>query len=247
MPAGMLSTSVNAEYLYGFSNIQLNHLDWTKSTENKTEQRDFTYIRLEGGSGYSWGELYGFLDLENPTKSSGRTVRARHEDGRVNDGRRVAMKGNARVNIGDTGFNLFGQIFDISGQKFDEQNRFYGFGYNLVGRNFFFKPFLAAHHAQSTYFNGSNGYVLGWTASYDFSAINQKFTLFNWHETEFSRDKEYLRVNNKSEKTGHNGALELWWHATDSITAGLQYRYASDKLGYAENQDGVIYSLKYNF
>ncbi|WP_354011373.1 outer membrane protein OmpK [Endozoicomonas lisbonensis] len=157
------------------------------------------------------------------------------------------MKGNTRINLGDTGFNLFGQIFDISGQGFDEQNRFFGFGYNFVGDNFFFKPFLAGHNTQSTYFNGSNGYVLGWTASYDFSAMNQNFTLFNWHETEFGRDKDYLNVGGKSEKTGHNGALELWWHATDSVTAGLQYRYAENKLGYAESQSGVVYSLKYNF
>ena len=137
MTAGMMSSSVNAEYLYGYSNIQLNYLDWTKSTENKTEQRDFAYVRLEGGSGYSWGEIYGFFDVENPTKSNSRTVSPREGTVRVNGGRRVAMKGNARVHLGDTGFNLFGQVFDISSHGFNEQNRYFGFGYNLVGNNFF--------------------------------------------------------------------------------------------------------------
>ncbi|MET4695692.1 outer membrane protein OmpK [Endozoicomonas lisbonensis] len=70
LTAGVMSTSANADYLYGFSNVQLNFMDWTNSTENKTEQRDFAYLRVEGGSGFSWGELYGFVDVKNPTKST---------------------------------------------------------------------------------------------------------------------------------------------------------------------------------
>lgn len=60
---------------------------------------------------------------------------------------------------------------------------------------------------------------------------------------EFDRDKNY----GNGGRNGINGAIAFWWHATDSITTGVQYRYAHNKLGEDFLQDGVVYSLKYNF
>ncbi|UGA39833.1 hypothetical protein JOS77_10770 [Chromobacterium haemolyticum] len=48
-------------------------------------------------------------------------------------------------------------------------------------------------------------------------------------------------------RTGQNGAIGLWWTPVKSMTAGLQYRYAVNKLGVAGNENAIIYSLKYNF
>ncbi|EOF5082129.1 hypothetical protein ACK1W2_003681, partial [Salmonella enterica] len=42
--------------------------------------------------------------------------------------------------------------------------------------------------------------------------------------------------------------LNTWpWNATPHLTAGVQYRYADNKLGESFLQDGIIYSIKYLF
>lgn len=47
----------------------MNYFDWICSIMYKfgdfLYKDDFVYIELEGGVGYSWGEIYGFFDLEN--------------------------------------------------------------------------------------------------------------------------------------------------------------------------------------
>ncbi|WP_062260110.1 outer membrane protein OmpK [Endozoicomonas arenosclerae] len=230
------TSTANAEYQYGFSNVSISRLDWSDGTEERTAggKKDFTYLELEGGAGFDWGEIYGFIDLENPHKSN------KEDDG---DGRRVAMKGTMRLNLGDTGFNLYGQVYDLSTDGFNEQNRVVGFGYNFAQGSFFFKPFIGLHNAQTTYFSGNNGYMLGWVLGYGFKAFGEDFMVTNWHETEFNRDEDYA----EGKETGQNGAVSLWWNATDTITAGLQYRYADDKLGADTYQNAMIYTLKYNF
>lgn len=59
-------------YQNGFANINVNYLDWSHRTvqksKNTTHKKDFAYIELEGGANFKWGELYGFIDLENPFK-----------------------------------------------------------------------------------------------------------------------------------------------------------------------------------
>ena len=148
-----------------------------------------------------------------------------------------------------------GQIYDLSTDGFDEQNRFVGFGYNFTGENYFFKPVLALHNANTTAYSGNNGYMFGWVAGYDFNMAGQSFSVTNWHEYEFGRSSKYHidkfddkgNALEKGTKSGYNGAVALWWNATDQITAGLQYRYADNKLGNNRYQDGMIYTLKYNF
>ena len=85
--------------------------------------------------------------------------------------------------------------------------------------------------------------MVSWVLGYDFNISNHKFSITNWNEIELFRNTDYL--NGKEE--GINGALSLWWHATKLITAGMQYRYADNKLGSTTYQDGVIVSLKFNF
>ncbi len=79
-----------------------------------------------------------------------------------------------------------------------------------------------------TYYTGDNGYVLGWVAGYSFSLGSEKFSVTNWNEYEFDRDASYAAGNGG--KDGINGAVALWWNATPHLTAGVQYRYADNKL-----------------
>ncbi|WP_309298144.1 outer membrane protein OmpK, partial [Escherichia fergusonii] len=100
-------------------------------------------------------------------------------------------------------------------------------------------------YTDQTYYTGDNGYVMGWVAGYSFMLGSEKFTLTNWNEYEFDRDESYAAGNGG--KDGINGAVAFWWNATPHFTAGIQYRYADNKLGEAFLQDGIIYSVKYIF
>lgn len=231
MAAGFSATA-SAEYLYGFANVSINRLNWTDKTENRSHQNDFTFLEIEGGAGFDWGEVYGFFDLENPHKSN-------------DEGRATAMKGTIRYNIGSSGFNLYGHIYDLNGSGFYEQNRLLGVGFNYRNASFFWQPFLAVNNTESSNMgntiSGFNGYVAGWVLGYGFNLMDQDFMVTNWNEYEFDRDAEYV-----GGQSGINGAAALWWNMNEKITLGLQYRYAEEKLGSPTYQDGFVYSLKYN-
>ena len=107
-------------------------------------------------------------------------------------------------------------------------------------------------YQDSTYFSGWNGYMAGWIFNYDFNVLGEDFFVFQWHEMEFNRDKEHYQLNNgitigDGSSHGINGALSIWWKAHKKVTTGIQYRYAENKLGFANYQSAFIYSLKYNF
>ena len=240
---GMANAEVVLGYQGGFANININYLDWSHNTEKKskntTHKRDFAYIELEGGANFNWGELYGFIDLENPFNKQ-------HEAPGKNQ--RYTLKTTARIYLGDTDFNLYGHVYgtwSLPGEKyggnFHEVNTLLGVGYNTSIGNLWFKPFLALHYVDQTFYSGTNGYVLGWVAGYNFKMFGEDFMITNWNEIEFGRHKRY------GKRTGVNGAIALWWNATDHLSTGIQYRYANNKLGDNFYQDAVIFTLKYNF
>ena len=113
------------------------------------------------------------------------------------------------------------------------------------------KPFIGVHYTYDTYFHGLNGYMGGWVFNYDFGMFNQKFSISQWNEIEFGRDKKFYEDDGEpigdGKSYGLNGALSTWWHINDDITTGVQYRYANHKLGNIEYQSAFIYTLKYNF
>lgn len=235
---------------WSFANMSLNYLDWSRGTEERTADNaakgDFFFLELEGAVGFEWGEFYGFADLENPGSD-----RLEH-DGR--DNRRSAAKVTSHLYLGDSPFSVYLHVYDFRDYGFDvrEQDQIVGLGYRRTFDNgFWIKPFLGAAHLNSNNYTGMNGYMLGWVFGYAFKAFEQKFTVTNWHELTFERDDEYLHdnyVNGTADEMGNNGALALWWHPAEAITAGVQYRYSVDKLGSPDAyQNATIYTLKYNF
>lgn len=232
--AALTATSVQAEPIYSFANVSANYLDWSSRTTSETGKKDFPYLELEGGAGYNWGEVYGFFDLENPTREWDR------DDGRS---MRIAAKGTVRYYLGDSGFNLYGHYYNTTMKGFYENNLIYGIGYNFNVGPVWAKPFLAANYTNNKFFEGSNGYMFGWVLGYDFQVAGQKFSFTNWNEYEFARDEAY----GNGGKDGLNGAAAVWWHPTPSITTGIQYRYADKKLGSETYQNAMVYSIKYNF
>lgn len=226
------NVTASAEYQWGFANVGVNYLDWSKGTEQKSTKKDFGYLEIEGGAQFNWGELYGFFDLENYDRA-GRKARS-------------ASKGSIYYYLGESKISLYAHVYNFTSQGFAEQNRVVGLGYAFARENFWFKPFLGRHDVTQTYFNDFNGYMTGWFVAYRFTWKTIAFFLADWHEFEFARDRIYAQSNGAS-RTGHNGALSLWITPWKATTFGLQYRYASDKLGTGGALGAMIYSFKYNF
>ncbi len=226
------STVAFADYQWGFADMNINYLDWDGGTENKSTKKDFTYVELEGGAQHSWGDLYGFFDIENI--------------GRTGDDVRTASKASINYYLGQTKFGLYAHEYSFHSLGFSEQNRVIGFGYVISGEGWWFKPFLGIHDVSQTFYSGSNGYMGGWIFGYNFSAFSQKFFLADWHEVEFLRNESYA-VGNGGSRQGVNGALSIWWTITANISVGEQWRYANNKLGTGGDMTAWISTLKYNF
>ncbi len=229
--AFIFSSPCFSAYQWGFGNLSLNYLDWDDKTESKSAKRDFTYLEIEGGAQFDWGELYGFFDLENL--------------GEGGDLFRTASKGVMRYYIAKTPVSVYAHVYDFHSLGFSEQNRVLGLGYQFTGEGWWFKPFLGVHHVSQTYFSGTNGFMGGWIIGYAFKVKEQSFLATNWHEWEFSRDKDYA-AGNGNKKQSQNGAAALWWNTTPDFGLGIQWRYARDKLGTAGGMNAAIFTIKYN-
>jgi len=231
---------------FTYWDTSVNYLNWSKGTEQravgKTNFTDFVYLELEGGAGWDWGEFYFFADVENPGESW---------DNVPTDDRRFVIKPILDVKLGDTNFYFHLQDYFLKSKTFYVNNLVPGLAYKYTNGDFWIRPFIGPHFQESTFYDGFNGYMAGWTFIYNFKIAEQKFMLSNWHEFEFARDEEhYLYEGNPvgdGRSHGINGALALWWTPIDELTAGVQYRYSNYKLGLDAYATAIIYSLKYNF
>lgn len=234
------STSSQADPFYSFSNLSISHQDWTSSTEHKTSQRDFSSVKIEGGLGYDWGEVYGNFSIDNPQNA--------YQDKSPHNQRYSAVL-DLDIKLIE-GFNLHVQDFYANGNDYFVNDLVMGVSTKYQHANgFWIKPFLGTHFTHDTYFTGDNGYMTGWVLNYPFQVGHQQFSVFQWNEIEFGRAKRFYE--DKGEPTGDgksygiNGAINLWWNVNKDISTGLGYRYAEHKLGNLEYQSAFIYSLRY--
>lgn len=224
-----------------FSNVSLNKLDWSTGTQERAPHlKDFTFIELEGGAGYNWGDIYSFLDIEDFANYESR------ED--------VKLSGKIVANIYTPveNVNVYHQTFFVSTDGFRTTDHVLGVSYRTDVLDVKLTPFVGVQYSNLDAswhegFSGKNGYMAGWTAMYDFQVGSENFSLTNWHEILFARNNEYLRLSNEVKELGHNGALALWWHPTIHLTTGVQYRYGDNKIGGNGNVNAAIYTVKYNF
>ena len=232
---------------FTYQDVSVNYLDWSSDTEKRAEGKtnftDFVYLELEGGAGWNWGEFYFFADIENPTKSW---------DNPPTDDLRFVIKPIFDIKLGDTGFFFHLQDYFLKSKTFFVNNLVPGIAYKFSYGNFWIRPFIGPHFQSSTFYDGFNGYMAGWTFVYDFKIGEQKFSLSQWFEYEFDRAKEHYQLEDGTpigdgRDSGTNGALALWWHPIKEITTGIQYRYAIYKLGLNDNANAAIFTLKYNF
>jgi hypothetical protein len=263
--AAVAAVPASAEYLYGFGGVYLDYQKWdhefTSNNGDANSSRNKAVLGIEGGAGFTWGEIYGFYDYENFNKGDGEKHGA-------------SLKGTAHVYLGDTGASLYGQVYDTGSGGFAEHNRVVGFGYtDLVSDNGFFKPWIGVHHVSTTgticngnqvpdtgpdaipgstacsqpteNVSGWNGYMAGWTAAYNFNVAGQQFSTVNWNEIEFARNGRYAQ--SQGGKEGVNGGLSLFWHPVKNVKTGITYRYTYNKLGIKGWNDFAIYRVQYDF
>ena len=229
---------VQAEYLYGYGDVSANYLDWSNGTEDRSGgfKGDFSYLELEGGAGFTWGDLYGFADLEIPNENSSEVS--------------TSVKGSIDLKTGLGGLNGYGQYYNTNSKNFTAQNHVLGLSYKFEGDWGFIKPWAGLHHGITGGFSGMNGGMAGVTAVYNFGAFDQSFTLSSWNEVEFARSDDYIALSGGAGETDDlslNGATAIWWNITDHFTTGVQYRYAHNKLGQKDYSNAMIYTVKYNF
>ncbi len=253
----LLLPPAQAEYLYGFADVNINYLDWSSKTERNSGgfKEDFYYLELEGGAGFDWGDFYGFFDMENTFE--GNDSQSDGEGGRFygNSTFRIASKFSVGYNIASN-WQAYFQTYYAMGNGFYDSTNVLGLRYKLFTESgFWMTPFLGLNYTRTDSWTGVNGGMLGWVLGYDFNLGSQKLSITNWHETEFERDDNYLGftdadgnfVPTNAGKVGHNGAVAIWWHLPKQFALGLQYRYFRNKLGQGGYGDALIYTFKYNF
>jgi len=224
--------------------VSVNYLNWTAGTEDRSQQKDFSYLEVEGFAKWDIGEFYMYVDIENPTKN--------YSD-KAPDNRRYVLKPVLDIKLFDTNFYLHVQDYMLYSENFYVNNLVIGLSYKLeTDFGFWIKPFIGPHIQNSTYYSGNNGYMAGWVGAYDFELFGARFSLSQWHEFEFDRNEDHYQLKDGTpigdgESDGVQGAFCVWWHPADEVTTGIQYRYANNKLGYNGYQAGYIYSIKYNF
>lgn len=226
---------------WSFGNVSLNKLDWSGGTQERASHlKDFTFIELEGGAGYAGGDVYGFLDIEDFSNYSSA------EDVKLSG--KLVTKFYTPVEK----VSVYHQTFFVASKDFDTVDTVLGLAYSANVGDVRFTPFVGAQYSShdadwQSNFSGMNGYMAGWTAMYDFTVGQEKFSVTNWHEVTFGRNHEYLKTASEAKELGHNGALSLWWHPTRHLTTGVQWRYADNKIGSNGNVNAAIYTIKYNF
>jgi len=234
--------TLNFQPLYTFATTSVNYLDWSKGTQTRTSRSDFTFLELEGGAGWNFGEFYGYIDIENPTKD--------YEDAPPRE-LRFVTKPIVDIKLIDN-LALHVQDYYFKSDTFYVNNLVLGFSYKYVSDfGLWIKPFIGSHYQNSTYYSGNNGTMAGWVLNYDMNILGEKCSLFQWHEMEFNRDKTHYQLNDGTpigdgKSHGINGAVSLWWHVTPKFSTGVQYRYADHKLGFESYQSAMIYTFKYN-
>ena len=239
--AAVSAVPAQAEYLYGFGSMYADYQMWDHGFGNdndnfggKISDRNQAVIGIEGGAGFSWGQIYGFYDYEGVN--------------RAQDQRGASAKGTIHYNIPNAqGLSVYAQVYNTDTDAgFHEQNRVLGLGYTgFKGQNWAFTPFIGVHQVNTGDVSGNNGGMLGWVGFYNTNIGTQNFTFSTWGEYEFLRNEVYALPQGGD--WGLNGSINAMWNLTSDISAGVLYRYTVNKLGREGYQDLLIYRLQYNF
>ncbi|QYJ78740.1 outer membrane protein OmpK [Shewanella acanthi] len=219
--------------------VEAGVMDWqSKASDYFGEAKDNNpFLKLKGFTANEYGDLYGHVTLEDPDNSS-------------MYGTEINLVG--QINIGDSDWNLYGQVFDKSKPKWGETNTLLGISWDKNIANTYFQVALAGHIVDATYqifdkdfdggFNGGYVYLM---ASRDVSVFDQNLTLTWWQEHYFARNDDYLILSGDEKDFGFNGQFNINWALSESTSINLSYRYSENNLGKQGYHDAIFYSFQY--
>ncbi|WP_252009200.1 outer membrane protein OmpK [Ferrimonas sp. SCSIO 43195] len=226
----------------GMLAVEAGLMDWGSQAEDHfgKGKSENSFIKIKGATGNAFGDLYAHVQLED-----------------VEDSEMIGSEINivGQINIGQSDFNWYGQVFNKQKPVWSETNTLLGLSWDKTYDNDLYAQLAVAGHivtADYKHFDGdfeggfNGGYVI-YTLSKGFSLGEHAFSMVWWQEHYFGRDDLYLSLSGDGEDFGLNGSAILRWHATDSLSASLTYKYANNNLGKEGFHDGLFYGLQYTF
>lgn len=219
--------------------VEAGVMDWqSKASDYFGEAKDNNpFVKVKGFTANEYGDLYGHVTFEDP-------------DDNAMYGTEINLIG--QINLGDSDWNLYGQVFDKSKPKWGETNTLLGISWDKDIDDYYLQVALAGHYVDATYqafdkdfeggFNGGYFYVM---LSKNLNVFDQNFKLSWWQEHYFARDDEYLIMAGDGKDFGFNGQFSVNWSFTENLSLNLSYRYAENNLGKQGYQDAIFYSVQY--
>ncbi|BCU47308.1 outer membrane protein OmpK [Citrobacter amalonaticus] len=227
------------EYKNAFGSINAGYADWNSGFVN-VHRGEVWKATADFGINFKEAEFYSFYESNVLNHSVA--------------GRNHTVSAMTHVRLFDSNYTFFGKLYGQWENTWgDDLDMFYGLGYlGWTGNWGFFKPYIGLHNQSGDYVSqkygqtsGWNGYVLGWTAAYNFTLLEEKFVLSNWNEIEFDRNNAY--AEQQYGNYGINGGLTLAWKFYPCWKATVTWRYFENKLGYDGFGDQMIYMVGYEF
>lgn len=227
------------EYKNAFGSINAGYADWNSGFVN-VHRGEVWKATADFGINFKEAEFYSFYESNVLNHSVA--------------GRNHTVSAMTHVRLFDSNYTFFGKLYGQWENTWgDDLDMFYGLGYlGWTGNWGFFKPYIGLHNQSGDYVSqkygqtsGWNGYVLGWTAAYNFTLLEEKFVLSNWNEIEFDRNNAY--AEQQYGDYGINGGLTLAWKFYPCWKATVTWRYFENKLGYGGFGDQMIYMVGYEF
>ncbi|AUO65896.1 hypothetical protein WM46_14630 [Citrobacter freundii complex sp. CFNIH2] len=227
------------EYKNAFGSINAGYADWNSGFVN-VHRGEVWKATADFGINFKEAEFYSFYESNVLNHSVA--------------GRNHTVSAMTHVRLFDSNYTFFGKLYGQWENTWgDDLDMFYGLGYlGCTGNWGFFKPYIGLHNQSGDYVSqkygqtsGWNGYVLGWTAAYNFTFLDEKFVLSNWNEIEFDRNNAY--AEQQYGDYGINGGLTLAWKFYPRWKATVTWRYFENKLGYDGFGDQMIYMVGYEF
>lgn len=227
------------EYKNAFGSINAGYADWNSGFVN-VHRGEVWKATADFGINFKEAEFYSFYESNVLNHSVA--------------GRNHTVSAMTHVRLFDSNYTFFGKLYGQWENTWgDDLDMFYGLGYlGWTGNWGFFKPYIGLHNQSGDYVSqkygqtsGWNGYVLGWTAAYNFTLLEEKFVLSNWNEIEFDRNNAY--AEQQYGYYGINGGLTLAWKFYPCWKATVTWRYFENKLGYDGFGDQMIYMVGYEF
>ncbi|EOI1001425.1 outer membrane protein OmpK [Citrobacter amalonaticus] len=227
------------EYKNAFGSINAGYADWNSGFVN-VHRGEVWKATADFGINFKEAEFYSFYESNVLNHSVA--------------GRNHTVSAMTHVRLFDSNYTFFVKLYGQWENTWgDDLDMFYGLGYlGWTGNWGFFKPYIGLHNQSGDYVSqkygqtsGWNGYVLGWTAAYNFTLLEEKFVLSNWNEIEFDRNNAY--AEQQYGDYGINGGLTLAWKFYPCWKATVTWRYFENKLGYDGFGDQMIYMVGYEF